>query len=260
MYIAQNVKNTARNKELGAAVLHFSLRGVHIKHVSSDFRNRRVPMIYVLNFGYLFMLIALMIRNILFLRIILISAQSIFIAYGLVTANYVVVVWNSLFIVLNVFQVVVLLRRRMPVTIPTEIEDIYDSTFHDMSKREFFYFWQIGNEVDYEPGIIVKEGSPQNSVMLMLQGSASVEKNGKDIAELARGSFIAEMSFLSEDPASADVSCYVPVKVMTWDRDNLLNLKRLNFELWMKIQHVLSKDLVGKVKQASSRLHDRTSL
>ena len=233
---------------------------VHIKHVSSDFRNRGMTMIYVLNFGYLFMLVALMIRNILFLRIILISAQSIFIAYGLVTANYVVVVWNSLFIVLNVFQVIVLLRRRRPVTIPAEIEDIYESTFHDMSKREFFYFWQIGNEVDYEPGIIVRERSPQNRLMLMLHGSAIVAKNGKDIAELARGSFIAEMSFLSEDPASADVKCLLPIKVMTWDRAHLLNLKKLNFELWMKIQHVLSKDLVGKVRQTSSRLHDRAPL
>ena len=177
------------------------------------------------------MLIALMIRNMLFLRIILISAQSFFIVYGLATANYVVVVWNSLFIALNVFQVVVLLRRRRPVTIPTGIEDIYNSTFHDMSKREFVYFWQIGNEVDYEPGIIIREGSLQDSVMIMLHGSAIVEKNGKEIAELTRGSFIAEMSFLSEDPASADVSCRLPVKVMIWNRNNLLNLKKLNFEL-----------------------------
>ena len=212
-------------------------------------------MIYVLNFGYLFMLVALMIRNILFLRIILISAQSIFIAYGLVTANYVVVTWNSLFIALNVFQIVVLMRRRRPVTIPAEIEDIYDTTFHDMTKREFIYFWQIGNEVDAEASTIVEEGAAQDKVMLVLNGSAIVEKGGKDIAELTRGSFIAEMSFLSEEPASADVICRSPIKVMIWERENLLNLRKLNFELWMKIQHVLSKDLVGKVRQTSSRLH-----
>ncbi|MBT3273133.1 MAG: cyclic nucleotide-binding domain-containing protein [Spirochaetales bacterium] len=211
-------------------------------------------MIFVLNAGYLFMLVALTIRNILFLRIILISAQGLFIAYNLVTANYVVLMWNCLFLAINLFQVIVLLRRRRPVTIPEGVEDIYDDTFHDMSKREFLYFWQIGKERLFEEGKIVEEGSSQEVIMLILGGTASVMKTGREIAELSRGSFIAEMSFLSGDPASADVQCGTPVETITWSQENLANLKKLNFELWIKIQHVLSKDLVGKVRRTSSLL------
>ena len=204
------------------------------------------------------MLIALTIRNILFLRVILISAQGLFIGYNLVTGNYIVLMWNCLFLAINLYQVIDLLRKRRPVTIPGNIEDLYEGTFSEMSKREFLYFWQIGKETYHKPGPIVEEGFPQEEVMLMLDGAAAVMKNGRKIAELTRGSFVAEMSFLSGDPASADVVCKYPVKTITWTQDNLRNLKTLNFEVWIKIQHVLSKDLVGKVRKTSSLLRKET--
>lgn len=212
-------------------------------------------MIYVLNAGYLFMLIALAIRNILFLRVALISAQTLLITYNLVMGNYTILMWNCLFLAINLFQVIDLLRKRRPVTLPEEIGDIYQTTFHEMSKREFLYFWQIGKDRIYQEGVIVEEGFPQEKVMLILEGTASVMKTGKKIAELTRGNFIAEMSFLSGEPASADVLCESPVKTISWNQDNLRNLKTLNFHLWIKLQNVLSRDLVGKVKRTSSLLH-----
>jgi hypothetical protein len=212
-------------------------------------------MYFILNSGYLLMLVALAIRNILVLRVILISAQGLLAAYHLVTGNYVVLIWNCLFLAINLFQVTVLLRQRRPVTIPEAAKDIYEDTFHEMSKRQFLYFWKIGKEEIQEPGTIVREGDALDKVMLILSGAASVIKNSHEIAELTRGSFIAEMSFLSGEPASADVACEQPVTMITWSQENLRNLKSLNFELWIKIQHVLSRDLVGKIKRVSLRLN-----
>ena len=40
---------------------------------------------------------------------------------------------------------------------------------------------------------------------LILSGGVSVVRGEWEVAELTRGSFIAEISFLSGDPASADV-------------------------------------------------------
>jgi len=212
-------------------------------------------MVYVLNAGYLLMLIALAVRKILFLRIILISAQGLLITYNLITTNYVVLLWNCLFLAINLYQVIDLLRKRRPVSIPEEIQDIYDTTFADMSKREFIYFWQIGNRATYQEGLIVEEDYPQDKVMLVLEGTAAVKQKGTKIAELTRGSFVAEMSFLSGEPASADVECETPVKTMNWNQEKLRHLKSLNFELWIKLQHVLSRDLVGKVKRTTRLLH-----
>ena len=106
-------------------------------------------MIYVLNGAYLLMFVGLAIRNMLVLRMILVSAQSMFIVFGLVTGNYVVLTWNALFFAINLFQIIVLFRQRAPVAIPEAVEDIYEDVFKEMTKREFLYFWQIGRERTY---------------------------------------------------------------------------------------------------------------
>ena len=83
---------------------------------------------------------------------------------------------------------------------------------------------------------------------MMLNGTSSVEINNKHIANLDRGSFIAEISFLTGEPASADVRTHDEVIYVSWDSDRL---KRVQFEnpgFWMKLQHALSQDLVKKVK------------
>jgi CRP-like cAMP-binding protein len=200
------------------------------------------------------MFIALTIRDILFLRIILVSAQTLFIIYGSITASYVVLVWNALFLSINLFQVIVLYRRRRPVTVPESIRDIHENVFGDLSPREFLIFWNIGHETEYSDGAIVEEGETQDEVILILEGRASVVIHGREIAILERGSFIAEMSFLSGDPASANVICRSPIVAATWNHVNLRKLKSIDFGLWSKVQHAFSRDLVGKVRATSNRI------
>ena len=135
--------------------------------------------------------------------------------------------------------------------------------FADIIKRQFDRLYQEGEEsgrvmcISIHPALM---GQSQRAKYLSqaLEHIWSFDHvwhaTGREIAELSRGSFIAEMSFLSGDPASADVQCGPPVETITWSQENLANLKKLNFELWIKIQHVLSKDLVGKVRRTSSLL------
>jgi CRP-like cAMP-binding protein len=202
------------------------------------------------------MLVAQAIRNILLLRRILISAQTAFVLYGVLSENLSVAAWHVVFIALNIIQVILLLRQRRPITIPEDVADIYENTFSEMSKREFLYFWEIGRFINIEPGLVVKKGSPQEFVLLVLEGHAHVMRNERQIATISRGEFIAEMSFLTGEGASADVLCEEDIKCMAWTQNNLKNLERLNHRLWSKMYHILSRDLVAKVKRVSSRLSD----
>jgi hypothetical protein len=113
-------------------------------------------MMQIIHAGFALMLVAQAIRNIFLLRTTLILAQGIFIAYGVISTNYSVAVWNGLFIVINIYQAVVLLRQRKPVTLPPEIRDIYESVFAEMTRREFLYFWQIGKIFTVKRGRIIE--------------------------------------------------------------------------------------------------------
>ena len=73
------------------------------------------------------------------------------------------------------------------------------------------------------------------------------------VATLCRGRFIAEMSFLTGDPASADVIAHGRVTYISWNSEKLKHLRTLNPSLMFNIQSVLEKDLSAKIKAASRR-------
>ena len=52
---------------------------------------------------------------------------------------------------------------------------------------------------------VITAGDTQADLMLVLNGKADVVRYGKKIATLERGQFIAEISYITGKPASADV-------------------------------------------------------
>ncbi|NLX25342.1 MAG: cyclic nucleotide-binding domain-containing protein [Lentisphaerae bacterium] len=207
--------------------------------------------IIVLNLGYVMGLVALAIKDVLWLRIILMFSQSSMFSSALMRDNPNAACWNVAFVLFNLYHVVRIIRERRPIELPADLVDLYDRVFSSMSHNEFLYFWQTGQTCVAKDQMMIKKGDRQEDLSLILSGRVEVVKAQKKIAELERGSFIAEMSFLTGDPASADVQAVGEVGYISWQQEKLRNLKQLNPSLYMKIQQVLGKDLAGKVKAAS---------
>ena len=206
----------------------------------------------LINLGYIFMLAALAARDILWLRGLLVSAQISLFSYGLLSGNKPVMFWNALFFLINGYQVVRLIRQRSPIEIPDELTDLYEKIFSSMRRREFLYFWQMGNIHEVKHKRLISKGEPQKNLLLILSGEVHVKNGDNLIATLSRGSFVAEMSFMTGDPATADV--FVPDKAayISWDQQKLRSLKQLNPDLLIRIQNILGKDLTSKLKKDSA--------
>ena len=86
--------------------------------------------------------------------------------------------------------------------------------------------------------------------MLIINGQVIIEKHRKEITRLTVGSFVAEMSFLTSEPASADVKCNGEVEYIAWSQEQLKNLNHINPDLLIKIQVILGKDLSSKLKSS----------
>ncbi len=206
----------------------------------------------IVNIGYTLGLIALTVKDVLWLRSILMLSQLSLFSYALLMSNANVACWNILFFTINSIQVVRLARERRPLVLPEEIQDLYEHLFRDMTPREFLYFWSTGHAEEVQDELLIREGGRMDKISLILTGRVNVLKNGAVIAELTRGSFLAEMSFLTGEPASADVQALGAVRYICWDQEKLRGLKQLNPVLLIKIQHILGKDLAGKVKASSA--------
>jgi len=205
----------------------------------------------LINFGYLLMLIGLLMRDILWLRLILILAQLALGAYGLVRGDYYMAAWNFVFVGINTARAALLLNERRPIHLSRDQEQIYKHLFLSMSRREFLYLWEMGNPGVSDGAQLVREGVLQRDLVLLLNGEVVVRKGGQELARLSRGHFVAEMSFISGEPASADVIANGRVDFIAWPQDKLRALQQLNPGLLVKLQHILGRDLTGKVKAAS---------
>lgn len=65
--------------------------------------------------------------------------------------------------------------------------------------------------------VLVREGDAGNELLLLLEGIATVEHQGKALNTLKAGDHVGELSLLDGQPRSADVIASSPVRVLTID-------------------------------------------
>ena len=88
--------------------------------------------------------------------------------------------------------------------------------------------------------------------MFILSGKALVKSNGKLLALLERGQFVAEMSLLTNEPTSAQV--YVndendeKVIYIEWSNSTLKRIENTNNPFWKKLHYILSSDITKKLQ------------
>ena len=198
--------------------------------------------------GYLFTFLALTIKDVLWLRIILAIAQILLGIYQLQVNRIDIVVWNGIFTAVNIYHIINIIRSRKPLYIPKEIEDIYNNIFNHFTDREFMNFWSLGKNKKSSNSLLIKEGEKQKKLYLILSGTVNVKRNNKILNTLKRGNFIAEMSLITNEPASADIYSNKDIQYIMWEQAELRHFEKTNKDLWIKLHNILSKDLIEKIK------------
>ena len=83
--------------------------------------------------------------------------------------------------------------------------------------------------------------------MLVLNGKADVVRDSNKIATLERGQFIAEISYITGKPASADVESYEDLTYYVWNRNILDNLRKSKPATMGKLDSILTLDMAGNL-------------
>tara|TARA_Y100001968_G_scaffold104173_1_gene94145 strand:- start:1033 stop:1680 length:648 start_codon:yes stop_codon:yes gene_type:complete len=203
---------------------------------------------YIQHLGYLFTFLALSVKDMLRLRIILAIAQILLGIYQLSVSRFDVVIWNTIFTIVNIYHIIRIINERKIVFIPDEIKDIYNNIFNDFTTREFMNFWNLGKYKKSSNTLLIKEGEKQKHLYLILKGDVVVKRNEHILNTLKRGKFIAEMSLITNEPASANIYSNNNMEYIIWDQDELKHFQVSNKNLWIKLHNILSKDLIDKIK------------
>ena len=207
----------------------------------------------LLNIGFLLNLIALGFREILWIRILLTLGYFLrFITQSIVEQNMNSSFWMIVFVIINLYQIIRIFNERRKRYIEPKIFDIYETVFNSLSTFEFLTFWKLGIIKNVEGGnTIIQKDEKLKSILLLINGKVNVKSNGHTIAYLPRGSFIGEISYITKEGATADVIADGDATYIEWTNKGLKSIQLNNKIFWTKIQNILLKDLIIKLKRSS---------
>tara|TARA_B100001094_G_scaffold124026_1_gene119852 strand:+ start:88 stop:732 length:645 start_codon:yes stop_codon:yes gene_type:complete len=207
----------------------------------------------LLNIGFFLNFIALAFREILWIRILLTCGYFLrFITQYIYQDKINASIWMIVFVLVNLFQIIQILNERRRRHIEPKIVDLFETVFSSLTSYEFLTFWKKGIIKTVQSNTtIIKDGEQQFSIMLLLHGEVNVLKDNKVLTYLSRGHFMGEISFISKQETIAEVKSSGDVTYIMWTKKHIDDLKRDNKVFWIKLQNILMKDMIEKIKRAN---------
>ena len=180
---------------------------------------------WLLNLAYAVYVISPVFKEMLKLRLVLLAATVLFIAYGISSGVDSVTWWNIPFGLMHIYQIGLLLKERMNGDLPEELERVREMLFPDLSAVDFRELWDLGHESKLQAqGLIIENGEDLSEVMLIIDGAADVHLDDGGTLRLRPYTLLGEMSLVRGGPASATVTAAGPTTIRSWDRVELLKL------------------------------------
>jgi CRP-like cAMP-binding protein len=211
-------------------------------------------MIYLINAAYFLMLCGFVARDILYLRTLLVFAQSGIALYAWESGVPVIAAWNVLMVTINTTMAVKIVRERRAVTLPAELRELHERHFAALSPPEFLRWWRQGQRETLHGGSLTRAGERPAWLYFLIRGTVRVSRDREPLVELGAGYFVGEMSLLTGDAANADVEPLGEIEVVRWPTPELRDLRQRNPALWTKIQSVIGHDLVEKIRRQEERM------
>jgi hypothetical protein len=198
-------------------------------------------------------LISYFVRDILWLRVFSVVATGCFLTFFLLQPQiaWVSVGWQVVFMALNCWRVYQLYLERRPCYFDAEDEKLYRLVFRSLRPREFQRLARVGTRHAAQPGeLLMAAGERAERVLCLSAGRVAVRSGGETRAELGPGRFVGEMSFLTGEPASADVVALEPCRYLALPAAPLRGFLAEHPELRAAWQLLLGADLAQKLRAA----------
>ena len=207
---------------------------------------------YLIHSANVIYIFSYLVRDILWLRILIVVAICFVIPfyYYQPVPLMVPVYWNILFAGINIVQIGFLLVERRPVTLSEVEQKLYEQVFRRLTAREVYRLFRIAKWRTLSAGeVLVKQDTHLDSLMLINKGVASVSVAGDEVAKLDEGHFVGEMSYLTGAMTSATVVAASELEYVEWPTDTLEMFLRKYPDLRIALNAIIGVDLAGKLSR-----------
>lgn len=205
------------------------------------------------HFTYFLLIVSMLMRRIVWLRALAVTAGIAKIFYRLVLVpDPVSVFWEVIFVAVNVGQLLIIWYYDKHHRFG-EDERLFVSVMPaDVERRAIKRLLRISNIVNFDRGEeLTVEGEPVGNLMYIANGVVTIEKGGKVVAACGPGDYVGEMSFLSGNVASATVRATKPVRVLSFDQEKLRAAVGADAGIRRAMESSMNRNLVGKLRRTS---------
>jgi Popeye-like protein len=209
---------------------------------------------YTTHIASILTLLAYLVKDILWLRLLTVFAciaGIIFNYFVPATPLWAVINWNLVFMVINVVQILIIMKERSGVRFTDEEKELYETLFKNFAPFEFMKLLRLGKWLEAKKGqFLAIEQKPLDSVMLIYNGLVSVESKGRQIAQMKDGSLIGEISFITEGTATATVRALEQTRYLSWSKEDMHDLLNRNPNMRFAMEKVFSTELSKKLTRS----------
>lgn len=103
-------------------------------------------------------------------------------------------------------------------------------------------------------GSLIKEGDQGKEMFVLLSGSVSVQKAGKEVAVLQAGQMVGEMSIIDQAPRSASVIAREVTEVLAISRESFVAFMRKESQISVKVLWAMAVELNQNLRKTTERL------
>ena len=194
-------------------------------------------------------------RDMMLLRLLAIASGALGLIYNYTLPGgplWLVLFWLSVFMLINIVQIVRLLWARHCVRLSEEEQTLREQVFSSLTPAEMTKLMRHGEWREAGVGhTFVLEGSEPDTLQLLLSGEARVLRGGVELARCDFGSLIGEMSFIQHTAACATVLAASPCRYLVWSRADLESLCAACPSFAQNLQQVLAINLARKLAHSA---------
>jgi CRP-like cAMP-binding protein len=176
--------------------------------------------------------------------------------------------WNVLFIVINGYRIFHAYYSRYAANhfLPRELQERYETSFFLMDKVDYYRLMRHAEIKEYRRGdLIVAQGEQVPVVRMVLNGQLKVLRDGQLTYMLEENNFLSEAGIHIGllVPKSIESCCTIvadddTVRLLCWDRTELVHMLKVHEGLRRSLKAVMSWDIVRKLKGQRLLVTDHT--
>jgi hypothetical protein len=205
----------------------------------------------LVHLGALALAAGLLVRDQLKLRLLILCGTTfygLFYFFGNASPLWVPLTWSFVQGAANLSVIVRLLIERTTFNMSPREKALYRA-FSLLSPGEFRRLLRVCAWQDIETETdLTREDAANDRLYYILSGKAEVTKSESRF-HLDEGSFVGELSYLIDAPASATVRAEPGAVVASWAHADLRRVERRHPAIQIAMREILNVDLVGKVRR-----------